>query len=1808
MRRPRTWLLVVLALLLRVATLGWDSGILSPHPDERQVAFVSQDAGGWFSDPGFYAYGSLHFHAIRAVSSVLGLGTRYGGLLRGGRILSVAAVLAALLLGWWLARRAWGERTARLAVLLGAFVPLDLQQAHYATVEAHHAGWVMASLAGCWWLAVAGGWPAALAAGGALGLSLAVKVSSLGLAAPLAVAILLAARRTGWVRGLGLAGTAALGALGAFWVGQPWAFAGGRPPLLPLAGLGLAVAAGAVAARREGPARLAAAAAGILAGAAGLWLLRPLFNPAWLEGVGQQVAMVAGRADLPYVRVYRHTLPVLYPLRELALWGLGPALLAAALGGAGAALWISGRRWRRWLAGRVSPGMALLAVLLAWSVPMSLRLATLQVKYLRYWEPLVVPLVLLAAWGLTRLPAGRRVRAGVVGLTVLWGLAWLSAFTDPHPHLTASRWLEEVVRPGQTVAWEHWDEHVRLEVVHDQVELPSYELPDDRSKVEEWCRRLERADWVVLTSNRVRRSVLANPGRYPRTGRLYRLLLAGEAGFEPLTRIHREPHLLGFRAPVQMADESFLNYDFPQVVILRRVAPVTAGELARRVERPLPFLEDLGPGGVERRLVEPVPSLQARPGAVRQAADLVTWVLTLLAGGIAAWILLLPLLRSWPDGGFGLALVTSWIVPPWILWMGSEAGLLRVSPATVTGLWLTLVGAGAWRLASNPRRVAALWSRCRRGVFAVLATAAAVGLLFLVVRAFNPAIFWGEKPMDFSFLNAFLKAPEWPPGEPWMAGLPLHYYYFGEVLAAFPILLAGCTAAVGYNLMAATVPALGAAVLASFGLAVARRRRAAAAWLLPLLVLLTGNLAWPWLLPLAREGRWFDLWWATSRVVPGFAIDEYPLWTALFADLHAHFIALPVMLAALAWGFVTARLGRPRRWVPAAVLTGVSVAVLAATNPWDILILTAALGAGALTARGRALRGLLRLAVAAAVSVAAAAPFLVELAAWLGAGVGGGGVSLNRQDFAPWWAVVRHFGVFLVPLAAAGMLAAGPWAPAAVLLAVLGVVAGVSFHSSGAALALATAGALAVAAARSREGLLRLAWTLAALAMLAVAGAERITLIDRMNTLFKTYNGAWVLLAVALGLVLLRGAPPLRRVALVVWLPLELLALVNLPLGIHQGWAQPKAVSPRPTLDGQAFLPANDPGTWFAVRVLDAAARPGQVVAEASGPAYREFARIVMHTGLPTVVGWEWHLQQRGQDGREIAARNRDLEILYAGGDPAERREVLDRYRVAWIVLGRVERERYGVRADDPFRGVPGVVEIASGRGTAVYRVLPAAPSGGPAQEAGPVPRGTRYLALLPEEAAPRVRSLALSAGGGVAVLSAGSVIRLDREGLPVRAAPAPPCTPVGAVLWSGRLWSACGDGRVLVYGAGWEESSRPGELRGIGAGDDLWAWGPEGLWRSRDGIRWERVVRGPVEAAAADGGRVAWASRGSVWRAWKDRRERLPDPAGGVRALAWDGADLWALTGTGLLRSAGGVVGWLPALPGARVAALAGRERRLWLVLEDGRLVEFLQPPCGSPWEGGRSDLPGRLAEPRGLAVSPRGWFVVADTMNARIQFFTPGGTCLGTFGEEGTAPGQFREPSGVALGPDGTVAVADTWNGRIQLLEPGGTVRVVEGDLFGPRNLMFGPDGTLWVADTGNRRVFSARPPGWRLHEVVRLPGSVVGLAWTGDLLAVGVPSAGRVALVDPAAGRVVRWLDVPGWAGGTQQEGHLLAPAPAVLLASAPAAGEIWELDPGGGRPARRVVEGRPGLTAMARLPDGGLLVALTWDHRLDRLRIP
>jgi sugar lactone lactonase YvrE len=619
-------------------------------------------------------------------------------------------------------------------------------------------------------------------------------------------------------------------------------------------------------------------------------------------------------------------------------------------------------------------------------------------------------------------------------------------------------------------------------------------------------------------------------------------------------------------------------------------------------------------------------------------------------------------------------------------------------------------------------------------------------------------------------------------------------------------------------------------------------------------------------------------------------------------------------------------------------------------------------------------------------------------------------------------------------------------------------------------------------------------------------------------------------------------------------------------------------------------------------------ARPGDVVAESAGPYYSQHTRIVMHTGQPTVVGWDWHLKQRGQPMAEISARFEDLESLYSGGSRVERRAILDRYRVRWVVLADLERQRYGLTGRDVLNGIAGLITIAEHEGAALFMVRDLRSASEPIAPALELPRGVSVIAEIPETSHEIVRSIDLDAAGAVVALRDGQISELDLGGRPSGTVPPPPCELSAVTRWREVHWSICSDGRLFRRGGGgWQLAGRLEGADRISSGTTLWAWGDGGLWQYGDRA-WQPFFSGRVTAAAVNADWIAFSDGTTVLLGREGVPTTVAGPLDGVRSLAWQGTSLVAADNAGLHRSGGAMLPWRTMLPEVgTIVAVAGQDRSLWMVRSDGLVIESTDSRCPPAWEVEPGPTGKALREPRDLAVSPEGWFVVADTQNHRVRWYSATGACLDEFGIEGTGIGEFNEPSGLALAPDGSLAVTDTWNGRVQLLRSNGEVITVGSNLFGPRDALWTPDGSLLVADTGNSRLLRYDPPDWREAEVATFPGPVVGLASVLGAIAAAVPADGAVFVVDLATGETVRRLEVPGWSGREQQESYLAVLPSGYLAATAPKTGEVWAVDPSGQEPAYRLRGGLPGITGIALHPDGHLAAALTWEHRLEKVAL-
>jgi uncharacterized membrane protein len=133
---------------------------------------------------------------------------------------------------------------------------------------------------------------------------------------------------------------------------------------------------------------------------------------------------------------------------------------------------------------------------------------------------------------------------------------------------------------------------------------------------------------------------------------------------------------------------------------------------------------------------------------------------------------------------------------------------------------------------------------------------------------------------------------------------------------------------------------------------------------------------------------------------------------------------------------------------------------------------------------------------------------------------------------------------------------------------------------------------------------------------------------------------------------------------------------------------------------------------YRAIRWMQENVSGSPVIVEAnSGNLYRWYMRYTVYTGLPGVVGWEWHQQQQRALNSPILVSNRLREIqeFYTTDDPELARQFLKRYNVRYIILGQLERATYpgtGLEKFAQFSGSMWQAVYMEGD-TAIYEVMP---------------------------------------------------------------------------------------------------------------------------------------------------------------------------------------------------------------------------------------------------------------------------------------------------------------------------------------------------------------------------------------------------------------------------------------------------------------------------------------------------------------------
>lgn len=610
----------------------------------------------------------------------------------------------------------------------------------------------------------------------------------------------------------------------------------------------------------------------------------------------------------------------------------------------------------------------------------------------------------------------------------------------------------------------------------------------------------------------------------------------------------------------------------------------------------------------------------------------------------------------------------------------------------------------------------------------------AVFLVFTYIRGFKPEAYGTEKFMDYGFMTSMMRSDYMPPQDFWFSGTSLNYYYVGQFLATYLTRLSFVGTALGYNLMLMMTGAFAFVLPFSLGYNLIfhylRERRGKRGYLPAIGGLLTGagvclagNMHYPiyrWLVPWFRktilaETVKSSYWFPDATRYIGYhpetndkTIHEFPAYSFVLGDLHAHVINILFVLTVLAilMGWLYSRPSKKedvkstlRELVhPSHLMLGFLIGLFHTTNYWDFPIYYVVSGAVILFSnmvvynfKGKAywitaLQGILILLLGKFISL----PFTLRF---------------HQISATPLWTVAR------TPLYQLMVLWGLPYFVVIAFLIILVInykKRSLRYHQN----------------TKERPALFRFIEglkysdlfiiTIGLCAMGLVLIPEIIYIKDiysgdykRANTMFKLTYQAFILFGISFGYIFVRllafGRNLGQKIIAFTGLFFFLLTLFYSGNAVKSWYGNIFDQKGYEGLDATAFmeeiLPEDDLGTQW----LNANIKGSPIVLEANGDSYTKYQRVSVITGLPTVLGWHthewlWKSEVGVTDSmvvEKLDKRTEDIETIYTSIEEETVRDLLIQYDVSYIYVGGLEEQKYGTINHDLLRSI----------GTVVYEV-----------------------------------------------------------------------------------------------------------------------------------------------------------------------------------------------------------------------------------------------------------------------------------------------------------------------------------------------------------------------------------------------------------------------------------------------------------------------------------------------------------------------
>lgn len=550
------------------------------------------------------------------------------------------------------------------------------------------------------------------------------------------------------------------------------------------------------------------------------------------------------------------------------------------------------------------------------------------------------------------------------------------------------------------------------------------------------------------------------------------------------------------------------------------------------------------------------------------------------------------------------------------------------------------------------------------------------------VRAHQPDIRGLEKFMDFGFVNSIINTKYLPPPDMWFAGESINYYWFGHLMVAVATKLSSVPSEVTYNLMLATI--LGIVLVSSlsiistlyftFSKKANPKKILAAGLLSAILLTFGGNFHTPvYLLKEGAQSYWYPdatRFIGYNPVTDDKTIHEFPLYSFVVSDLHAHLINLPLVLLfiGLFWNFVSAdeikkpHLGKKRDEKKSISLRnkyllckygrllfpGFVLGVMFMTSTWDFANYLLFSGITLSIFNVKKLGNILNyfyeilkvLGILLAISVIVFFPFYINFTS-IAQGI----------DFVhthtPLWqlAILWGFPVILTVIFSIFLFKSGKYP-----------------HKS---------------------ELFVLSLLISSLVLIVIP--EIIYVKDiyiashyRANTMFKITYQTFVMSYLTSGFVAAYVIDKIKKysekIPVFLFFGLVFFVILIYPYFAINSYYQFDTYK---GLDGSSWLEKQLPEQYKIIDWLKNNIGKQTIILEAPGDSYTDFNVVSAYTGIPTVSGWFVHEWLWRGDSSFPQERVNDITLIYTSKDSFLTENLLNKYQVEYVIIDSFVRQKF---------------------------------------------------------------------------------------------------------------------------------------------------------------------------------------------------------------------------------------------------------------------------------------------------------------------------------------------------------------------------------------------------------------------------------------------------------------------------------------------------------------------------------------------------